>query len=429
MDDVMAPPRQATAAVVAIGSELLTLGRIDTNSSWIAAVLQRHGLAVSFTTVVGDDWDDLVAALTHAHARADLVVCTGGLGPTDDDRTREAVAHVLRLRMHESAEVVTAIRARFEARGLTMPDNNRRQALVPEGASILANARGSAPGLWIPAGEKAVLLLPGPPREMQPMLGQVVSAQVATRWGSGQVAQGAVIVAGRSESWVDERVQPLYAPWRHEAPPINTTILASLGLVELHLSARGPDGAALAARLDAAVGVLASALGADVVSTTGRTLEQTVGDLLRAHGWRLAVAESCTGGLVASRLTDAAGSSAYVDRAVVAYSNRAKIDDLAVPARLIDAHGAVSEPVAEAMAEGLRRRADVDVAVAITGIAGPGGGSSDKPVGTVCLAVSGARGSVVRTARFPGDRLMIKSFAATAILDLLRRYLLEGARP
>ncbi|MEP7119201.1 MAG: CinA family nicotinamide mononucleotide deamidase-related protein, partial [Acidobacteriota bacterium] len=402
-----------TAALVAVGSELLQLGRVDTNTPYISDLLQRHGLAVSCTTVVGDDWDHLVDALRHAHERAHLVVCTGGLGPTDDDRTRDAAAHVLGLTMHESGEVVTAIRERFEARGLVMPQINRRQALVPEGAAIVPNGRGTAPGLWIPAGDKAIVLLPGPPREMQPMLDHVVAEHITPRWGRGHTAQRALVVAGRSESWVDERVQPLYVPWLREPLSIQTTILASLGAVELHLSAHGPDAAVLATRLDAAVVALADVLGADVVSTAGRSLEQTVGDKLRGRGWRVAVAESCTGGLVTSRLTDVAGSSDYVDRAVVAYSNDAKIAELDVPAALIDGHGAVSELVAAAMADGLRRKAAVDVAVAVTGIAGPGGGTVDKPVGTVCLSVSGPHGTVTRTARFTGERIVVKSLSAT----------------
>lgn len=417
----------ATAAIVAVGSELLHLGRADTNSPYIASVLQRHGLAVVYTTVVSDDWDDLVDALQHAHARADLVVCTGGLGPTDDDRTRDAAAHVLGLALHEAPEIVTAIRARFAARGLAMPEINRRQALVPAGGHVLPNGRGTAPGLWIPAGERAIVLLPGPPREMHPMLDAAVTNYVAPRWGAGQTAQRAVVVAGRSESWVDERVQPVYAPWRLEPIPVHTTILASLGQVELHLTAHGSTRAALEARLGAAVDSLVTVLGDDAVSSDGRGLEQVVGDLLRARGWRLALAESCTGGLVTSRLTDVSGSSDYVDQAVVAYSNRAKVTSLDVPPELIAAHGAVSEPVAVAMAEGLRRRAGVEVAVAVTGIAGPDGGSAEKPVGTVCLAVAGARGPVVRTARFAGDRVVIKSLSASTVIDLLRRYLLDEA--
>ncbi len=221
--------------------------------------------------------------------------------------------------------------------GSTMPEINRRQALVPEGGSILANRRGTAPGLWIPAGERAVVLLPGPPREMQPMLDGVVASHVAPRWGAGQTAQRSVVVGGRSESWVDERVQPLYAPWRLEPIPVHTTILASLGQVELHLTAHGPDRAALDARLAAAVATLAAALGDDAREQRWpQCSNRSSAICLRARGWRLAVAESCTGGLVTSRLTDVSGSSDYVDRAVVAYSNRAKVADLDVSPDLID---------------------------------------------------------------------------------------------
>lgn len=416
----------ARVAVVAVGSELLTLGRIDTNSPHIGAAVQRAGLAVCCTTVVGDDLDDLSDALRHGLARADLVICTGGLGPTDDDRTRDAAASVVGVTMHEDAGVLAAIRERFGRRGLTMPEINRRQAMVPAGATIVPNARGTAAGLWIPAGTQAVLLLPGPPREMAPMLEHALVAHVAPRWGGGVTAQRALVVAGRSESWVDERAQPIYGPWREEPLPITTTILASLGTVELHLSCHGADEAAMARRLEGAVRSLAEVLGADVVNRDGCSLEQTVGALLLARGWRVALAESCTGGLATTRLTDVAGSSAYVDRAIVSYSNASKVEALGVSEALLTAHGAVSEPVAAAMAEGVRRRAGVDVAVAITGIAGPGGGTAEKPVGLVCFAVAGAGGTEVRTSRFTGDRAVIRSLAATTALDLLRRFLLAG---
>jgi nicotinamide-nucleotide amidase len=424
VDRLSAPP---TAAVLAIGSELLTLGRTDTNSPHIAAALQRYGIVVRFTAVVGDDAGALTDALAHALARADLVVCTGGLGPTDDDRTRSAAAAVLGLALVEDEAVLSAIRARFAARQLAMPEINRRQAEVPVGAAAVANARGTAPGLWIPAGDGALLLLPGPPREMMPMLAEALERHVAPRWGVTANRQRVVIVAGRSESWVDEQLQPIYGPWAAEGPPIATTVLASLGIVEVHVSAAGGAAADLDARLDRAVQALVAPLGADVVSVDGRGLEQTVGDALVARGWRVGVAESCTGGLVTSRLTDVPGSSAYVDRSVVVYSNAAKVALLQVPPALLDMHGAVSEPVALAMAAGLRSASGVEVAVATTGIAGPGGGSAEKPVGTVCIAVDGPLGAEVRTFRFTGDRHVVKAMSSSTALDRLRRYLLARA--
>jgi nicotinamide-nucleotide amidase len=222
---------------------------------------------------------------------------------------------------------------------------------------------------------------------------------------------------------VEEIVQPIYSRWLADQPPIETTILASLGQVELHLVTQTRDAAAAAAGLDRAVAQLAAALGADLVSTDGTTLEAVVGHLLRSRGWWVALAESCTGGLATSRLTDVPGSSAYVERSVVAYSNRAKIELLGVPDALIAAHGAVSEPVALAMAAGIRQRAGVDIGVAITGIAGPGGGSEQKPVGTVCIAVDDGR-SRVRTFTFPGGREMVKAMSANWAIDMLRRHLL-----
>lgn len=415
-----------TAAVIAVGSELLELGRTDTNSPFIVARLRERGMSVAVTCVVSDERADLVATIRHAHAHVDLVVCTGGLGPTDDDRTRDAVASVLGLAMHEDPDVVEFIRERFAARGLAMPDVNRRQAQVPEGATVLPNPRGSAPGLWLSLGAKAILLLPGPPREMAPMLEHALDHQVAAVWGAVEHAHRQVLVAGRSESWVEEQVQPLYAPWREESPSVRTTVLASLGIVELHLSAHGADGPALASRLERAVEAFRARLGPDVVSVDGRGLEEAAGDLLRRRGWRVGVAESCTGGLIASRLTDVAGSSDYVDRALVVYSNASKVELLGVDPDLIAAHGAVSEPVAVAMAQGLRHGGGAEVAVAITGIAGPGGGSPAKPVGTVCIAVAGPAGTVVTTFRFGGERAVVKAMSASTAIDRLRRYLIDA---
>ncbi len=307
-----------------------------------------------------------------------------------------------------------------------MPDNNRRQAQVPRGATVLANPHGTAPGLWIEHGGACLALLPGPPREMKPMMDGEVRARLSARSGGVRLLRRLVRVAGKGESAVEEVVQPVYATWLQQAPPIETTILAGLGQVELHLSTQSTDPARAAAALDAAVAQIDGALGGDVVSRDGRTLETVVGDLLRARGWRIALAESCTGGLATSRLTDVAGSSDYVERSVVVYSNQAKVELLGVPEALIAAHGAVSEPVAQAMAEGIRARARVEVGVGITGIAGPGGGSEQKPVGTVCIAIACGAEARVRTLRFPGAREMVKALSANAAIDMVRRALLEA---
>lgn len=421
-----ASPGAGRAAIVAVGSELLALGRTDTNSPFIAQALTAAGLQVVSTTVVGDERDDLRRTITAALAAADLVVCTGGLGPTDDDRTRDVAADVAGLPLSLDQSVLEAIRARFVQRGLAMPAINERQAMVPSGGTIVPNTRGTAPGLWIPAGPRAMLLLPGPPREMRPMLAEAIATHVAPRWGGRELQQRMIVLAGRSESSVDELAAPIYRRWLDEAEPVVTTILASLASVELHLSARGHDRAATSRRLEAAVGALVDVFGPDVVSTDGRRLEQVIGDLLVARGWRLAVAESCTGGLVTSRLTRHAGASAWLDRAFVTYSNAAKTELLEVPKALLAEHGAVSAQVAAAMAEGARRRAGVDVALAVTGIAGPGGGTEDKPVGLVYIAVSSPSGTTTKTLRLLGDRTFIREISATHVLDLLRRTIAAG---
>ncbi len=416
--------RPFDAAIIAVGSELLTPEKVDTNSLFITQVLNDLGIAVAFKTIVGDSRAELTSHVAHALQRHQVLILTGGLGPTDDDLTREVVAAYLGLAMREDPEISEAMERRFASRGWKMPAVNRRQAMVPQGATVLANPHGTAPGLWLEHDGAVIALLPGPPREMKPMMAGEVRARLASRAGDRRLFRRLVRVSGKGESAVEEIVQPLYSRWLSQDPPIATTILAGLGQVELHLVLQSADATSAAASLEVAVAGLVQALGRDVVSTDGTLLEEVAGALLRARGWRVALAESCTGGLATSRLTDVPGSSDYVERSVVAYSNAAKVDLLGVPEVLIAEHGAVSEEVAAAMAEGIRDRAGVNVGIGITGIAGPGGGSDEKPVGTVCIAVAGASTSV-RTFRFPGGREMVKAMSANWAIDLLRRHLLE----
>jgi len=414
-----------TAAIIAVGSELLTPHKTDTNSLVISEVLNDLGIAVGFKSVVGDSRDELTAHLSHAMARHTIVILCGGLGPTDDDLTRDVVAELLRLPMDEDPGIVAAMQKRFAARGWKMPEVNRRQAQVPRGAAVLENPHGTAPGLWLETGHHQLALLPGPPREMKPMMDGAVRQRLAAVAGGVRLHRRLVRVAGKGESAVEEIVQPIYSQWVQRPPRIETTILAGLGQVELHLVTQSVDAAVANAALDRAVAQLADALGHDLVSIDGTVLEAVVGSLLRQRGWWVAFAESCTGGLATSRMTDIAGSSEYVERSIVAYSNRAKIELLDVPESLIREHGAVSEAVAAAMAAGIRRRAQVNAGIGITGIAGPGGGSERKPVGTVCIAVDAGESSV-RTFTFPGGRDMVKHLAATWAIDMLRRCLIKS---
>jgi len=415
------------AEIVAVGSELLGAQRTDTNSLYITQCLNDLGVDVVAKAVVGDRFDDLVAVCRVALARVDLVILTGGLGPTEDDLTREAVAHLLGRTLHEDTATLERIRARFASRQLEMPESNRRQARVIAGATLIDNDYGTAPGQWLEADGRVVVLLPGPPREMQPMLQKVTDTVLTQRVAGGRYMRRSLRLVGRSESRFDEVLKPLYEEWARDDVPIEATILAASGMIELQLRARHASGEAATQALARAAAAVVSLLGPDVVSDTGSTLERVVGELLRAQGLRVAVAESCTGGLMTSRLTDVPGSSDYVECSFVVYSNRAKTTLLDVPADLIRDHGAVSEPVAVAMASGARARGGADIGVGITGVAGPGGGSPTKPVGTVAIAIEGPAGRrFARTFLFPGTREMIKVFASTTALDRLRRQIQES---
>lgn len=413
-----------TAEILAIGSEMLTPFRTDTNSLYLTAQLNALGIDVRSKAIVGDDPGDLSSLLRQALSRADLVITTGGLGPTEDDLTREVVADVIECPLEEDPQILANLEARFAKRKMPMPRNNRRQAQVPRGAVVLDNPHGSAPGLWIETGGRILVLLPGPPREVHPMFETHVGPRLAKFTAGRRVRRRVIKITGYAESLVDEKAQPIYTPLRHAPIPIETTILAAPGQIELHLSARGTDVAAMDAALEHAVGDLALALAPGVFSTDGRSLEEVVGEALKARRWRIAAAESCTAGLLLGRLTEVPGSSAWVIGGVVAYDNAVKVRDLGVPEPTLAANGAVSEPVAIAMAEGARTRFDADVALAITGIAGPDGGTPEKPVGTVVVALAmTGKATQVRTLALLGNRQMIRQHSTSAALDMVRRAL------
>jgi nicotinamide-nucleotide amidase len=412
------------AILIAVGSEMLTPFRLDTNSLVVTERLNAIGCEIAAKVVVGDDLRAIVAALGAAAGAVDLVVCTGGLGPTEDDLTRDALAELLGVPLVLDSAILERLQARFRKRGLDMPSINRRQAMVPRGAAVLPNPFGTAPGLWAETAGTAVVLLPGPPPEMTPMLDTVIRERLQGS-ASGGLIRRVLRITGRTESDVDQVAQPIYCRWTSTAVPIATTILAVMGQIELHLTAAAGRADDAAAALDAAVDELRGVLGPSVYSVDGRSLERVVGDELLAAGLTIAVAESCSGGLLASRLTDVPGSSAYFERGVVCYSNASKVTLLDVPADLIERHGAVSEPVAEAMAAGIRGRAGVSVGVGITGIAGPTGGTEAKPVGTVVVAVAMDGARRVQTYRFVGAREQIKYQATQAALNLVRLLMLE----
>lgn len=411
-----------TAEIIAVGSELLGPFRLDTNSLYLADHLERLGIALVQKTVVGDDRERLQQAFGDALKRADLVIGMGGLGPTEDDRTREAVAELLGRRLERNPEVVEMIEERFRARGRRMPEANLRQAEVPQGADWLANANGTAPGLWLAleAG-KVLLLLPGPPKELQAIFEEHCLPRLRPLAPKHAFAAKVLKVVGLTESEVDERIAPLY----RRCSNAETTLLATPGQIEIHLRASGSDTAEALRRAEELADNLEAKLGDFVFSRGPESLEQVVGLYLMMRGTTLSVAESCTGGLVGERLTNVPGSSRYFLGGVVCYSNRLKTKLVGVSETLIKRKGGVSAEVAEALAKGVRGRTRSALGLAVTGIAGPEGGTPDKPVGTVFLALADAHRVKSERHRFLGDRERIRWQAAQAALDLVRRKLLK----
>ena len=409
------------AELLAIGSELLGPLRAETNSLWLTERLLDAGIEVQARATLADDADLLASCFRHALARADVVIATGGLGPTADDLTREALAVATSRSLRRDAAIVAGLRARFARFARPMSDTNLQQADVIDGAEVLENPRGTAPGQLLEHEGRLAVLLPGPPGEMKPMFDEQVLPRLRARVGATRVVRRRVLrIAGMGESAVDEVAAPVYT--RFENP--KTTILGGAGQVELHLVAHGEDEADAEARIAELARLLQEALPGRVFSDDGRELPRVVVDLLRERGLRLALAESCTGGLLSARLTEVPGASAVLERAIVSYANQAKLDELAVPEALLAEKGAVSEQVAAAMAAGVKESARSDVAVAITGIAGPDGGTPEKPVGLVYVATAGAAGTRVRRNLFPGSREMIRQQSTQVALEMVRRGLL-----
>ncbi|HXM35322.1 MAG TPA: competence/damage-inducible protein A [Pyrinomonadaceae bacterium] len=409
-----------TAEIIAIGSELLAPDRTDTNSLWLTEKLNQIGIEVKLKTIVGDDDARLEEAIKDAVRRSRVVITTGGLGPTEDDITRKVAARALGRRLLLDEEVLEWIRGRFASFGRPMPERNSRQAMVIDGAEVLDNPNGSAPGLFLEHEKTAIALLPGPPREMRPMFENFVLPKLAQRAGNVRVVRRMLRVAGFGESAVDELIAPIYQLYDNPS----TTILFNNTEIEIHLTASGRTEKEAVSLLDRLTEQLEERLGEAIFSFRGETMEEVVGLKLRVGRYTLAVAESCTGGLIAQRLTEVPGSSKYFIEGVIAYSNEAKKRALGVEPILLLEHGAVSAPVAEAMAEGVRKRAGADFGLSVTGIAGPDGGSEEKPVGLVYIALSDDVQTEHRKLMIPGDRHLIRWRASQAALDFLRRRLI-----
>ena len=411
-----------SAAIIAVGSEMLGPTRLDTNSLKLTAALEAFAVSVVRKSIVGDTLSDLAGEIRFALAHADIVVTTGGLGPTEDDLTREALSEALGLEMEVDASIIARLEARFAARGWKMPEVNKRQANVFRGQTTLNNERGTAPGFHIEHGGKHVWVFPGVPNELEWMIAAYLTPWLASALGGQSRFRRVLKIVGLGESLVEERLKPYYDAHRDEAP---ITILATSGQTELHLAADGDEAAArakLAGRERELLGIFRER----VYGFDDDTLEGVVGAMLRERGATLAVAESCTGGLLSSRVTDVAGSSAYFLGGGVCYTAALKTAIAGVDPELIRAHGEVSEEVAIALARGVRERFGATYGVGVTGIAGPSGGTPEKPVGTVHIAVAGAASHDHRKMFWPMGRALFKLFATQSALDLLRLFMLRA---
>jgi nicotinamide-nucleotide amidase len=407
------------AEIIAIGSELLTPNHLDTNSLFLTQRLNDAGFEVHLKSVVGDNEGDIAGVLQGALRRSKVIIMCGGLGPTEDDLTRSAVARVLDRTISIDPVLVDSLRRRFASRGYAMPAINERQAQVIQGAEILANLFGTAPGMWIQEGGIGLALLPGPPRELQAMFDDGVWPRVKALGGGRRLEKKEFNITGMAESDVDSRVAPVYRAY----PKVQTTILAATGHIGLRLHRWVVPGEE-ATDLEELARRIREILGRAIFSDSGESLEQVVGYLLRRSALTLAVAESCTSGMIGMRVTRVPGSSDYFLGGVLCYSNEVKTNLCGVPEGMLQRHGAVSAEVAEALARGVRKKLGSSVGISVTGIAGPGGESEEKPVGLVYVGLDGERGTEHARRIIPGDRETVRERATYFALSELRRFLL-----
>ncbi len=410
-----------SAEIIAIGSELLTPEKTDTNSLWLTEKLNEIGIEVMLKTIVGDDAARLEEVIADALKRSFLVITTGGLGPTEDDITRQISAKATGRELVYHKHLEENLRERFRGYGYEMPEINKRQAYTIEGSTILPNPNGSAVGMMLETDGTFLAVLPGPPREMRPMFTDHVLPNLQKHSGNLLVRKRVICITGMGESAVDEAVSPIYREYEN----VNTSILFTKNGVELHLIAHFENEAKANAVLDEIAGKVADKLGLAVYSLDGEKMEEVVGKLLTEKKKTVAFAESCTGGMIAMRTTSVPGSSVYFLEGAVTYSNEAKTRVLGVSRDTLEKHGAVSAETAEEMAAGMRKRSGADYAVSVTGIAGPDGGTEEKPVGTVYIGL--ANESEVGSLRlnFPGDRNLVRWRSSEAALNYLRRKLIE----
>ncbi len=405
--------------IIAVGSELLTPYYQDTNSLYLTRQINDLGMSISLKTIAGDDLDDLIDCFKQAKQRSDLIFTIGGLGPTLDDKTREAVSASLNRKLFFKKEILHQIKNRFRKRNISMPSVNKKQAYIIEGAEILNNKNGTAPGLWIEFASKIFILLPGPPLELKTMFeDQVLPRLLNLR--QGYQARLVLKIVGLTESKTESLISDLYP----EENGLEMTTLAYPGQIEIHLTGFSISSFKQAENRTIKLSMLIrDRLREHVFSVSGEKLEEVLGKLLSRDHSTLATAESCTGGLLGHRITNVPGSSDYFLQGVQVYSNTAKIKLLGISEALIETQGAVSQKVAEKMAEKIREKAQSSYGLAITGIAGPGGGTKEKPVGLVYTSLAWKNGVTTDKNLFSGNREIIKFRSSQKALDMLRRFL------
>jgi nicotinamide-nucleotide amidase len=408
------------AEIIATGTELLSGGVLDTNSLYLSEELMLIGLETAFKTVVGDDEQDMEEALRRAFERVNTVIVTGGIGPTEDDITRKVIAKIIKKRLVLNEDALKAIHARLAGRGKEFATSNDRQALVPAGARLLHNPAGIAPGFYSDEEGLFIAVLPGVPKEMRAMFNEGLRPVLEVRFGGRSFIRRRILhTCGLSESGVNRALQDILK----RADPVVGLTATGTG-VNIRIIGRGPQAEQSQAQVDRTDAAIREKLGDSIYSVDGQAMEEVVGALLKQRRFKIAVAESCTGGLIGARITNIPGSSEYFERGAVTYSNLAKSEMLGVPAELIVQRGAVSSETAAAMAEGVRQAAKTDIGLSVTGIAGPQGGSEQKPVGLVYTALATSQGVKTQEYRFLGDREQIRLQASQMALDMVRRHLI-----
>jgi nicotinamide-nucleotide amidase len=409
------------AELIATGTELLSGGVLDTNSLFLSEELLLIGIETAFKTVVGDDEQDMEEALRRAFGRAQVVIVTGGIGPTEDDITRKVIAKIVKKRLVLNEDALKAIHTRLAGRGKEFATSNDRQALIPTGARLLQNPIGIAPGFFIDEEGLFIAVLPGVPKEMRTMFSERLRPVLEERFGGRTFIRRRILrTCGLSESAVNQAIQNIL---KSGSPSVGLTV-KEMGGVDIRIIARGTSAEQAQALVDRTDAGIREKLGDAVYGVDGQELEEVVGALLKQRRLKLSVAESCTGGLIGGRITSIAGSSEYFERGSVVYSDLAKTEMLGVPGDLIERHGAVSCQVAEAMAKGIRQSAHADLGLSVTGIAGPGGGTEKKPVGLVYTALASAQGVKAVEHRFLGTREQVRIRASQMALDMVRRHLI-----